>query len=114
MGGGAPAGPPPPHGPYGVPPGAGSDTPKTLGIISLIAGVISLPASCCCWFIGWIPAVVAIATGVIGYTQLPQHPRSEAKPLLICGVVLGVLGLVCVFISVLWLAGRVVTDYAAV
>ncbi len=97
--------PPPPQGPYGGPPGAWNDTPKTLGIVSLVVGLISIPASCCCWFLGWIPALVAIVTGIIGYLQLPEHPRSDAKPLLICGIVLGVLGLLAVLASFVWSIG---------
>lgn len=76
--------------PYGGAPQPGNDTPKILGIVSLVAGILAIP-SACCWFLGWLPALVAIVTGIVGLVQLKDHPSSDAKPFLIIGLVLGVL-----------------------
>lgn len=87
---------------------------KILGIVSLIAGIIAIPASCCCWFLGWIPALTALVTGIIGYLQLRENPTSDAKPFLIAGIVLGAIGLVLAVASLVWFAGATAMDYAAV
>ena len=66
-------------------------------------GIIGIPASCCCWFLGWIPALVALGTGIISLVQSKDAPGSDAKPFAIAGVVLGALGLVIVVIGIVWL-----------
>lgn len=81
--------------PYGGAPQPGSDTPKVLGIISLVTGIIAIPLSCC-WFLGWIPALAAVITGIIGLVQAKDDPASDAKPFLIIGLVLGALSFVLV------------------
>lgn len=108
--------PPPPYGPYGPYGGGGqSDSPKVLGIVSLVAGIISIPASCCCWFLGWIPALVAIITGVLGYLQLRDHPTSDAKPFLIAGIVLGGIGFLAMIASFAWSIGSLfLSDFSTV
>lgn len=98
-GGQPPVGPPPPM-PYpqgGPPPGAGNA--RTLGIISVISGIVGIPVAWCCWFIGWIPALVALGTGAVGLSQLGREPGSDAKPFLIAGLVLGVVGLLLTVFS---------------
>lgn len=88
--------------PYGSAPQPGSDTPKILGIVSLVAGIIGIPASCCCWFLGWIPVVVALATGAISLVQGKDDPYPEGRPFAIAGIILGVIGLLCVAASIIW------------
>ncbi|WP_068251597.1 DUF4190 domain-containing protein [Janibacter corallicola] len=102
-----PAPPPPPYGQHGGAPGGQSDTPKVLGVVSLVAGIISIPASCCCWFLGWIPALVAVVTGVLGYVQLRDHPGSDAKAFLVAGIVLGGIGFLAMIGSLVWSVGSI-------
>lgn len=100
---------PPPMGasPYGGAPQPGNDTPKVLGIVSLVAGIVAIP-SACCWFLGWIPALVAIITGIVGLVQLKDHPGSDAKPFLIIGLVLGALSLLLlILVFVLGVAAQI-------
>ncbi len=89
--------------PYGSAPQPGGDTPKILGIVSLVAGIIGIPASCCCWFLGWIPAIVALGTGIVSLVQGKDEPNPEGKPFAIAGIVLGALGLLLVAIMFIWL-----------
>lgn len=89
---------------YGSAPQPGSDTPKILGIVSLVAGIIGIPASCCCWFLGWIPALVALGTGIASVMQAKDDPNSDAKPFGIAGIVLGAVGLLLVLVGIIWLA----------
>lgn len=99
---------PPPGGPYGPPPGGGygppggNDQAKTFGIVSLVLGIIGLPATCCCWFIGWIFPVGALITGLVGYSKAGENPSSEAKPFSIAGIVLGAVGLLVCLASFVW------------
>lgn len=88
--------------PYGGAPSPSSDTPKILGIVSLVAGIIGIPASCCCWFLGWIPAVAAIGTGIACIVNDNQDPNSNAKPFGIAGIAMGAIGLLCVVASIIW------------
>lgn len=99
---------PPQLPPPGGPPGPASDTPQVLGIVSLVSGLVGLVAACCCWIVGWIFPVVALVTGIIGLVQLKDRPSSSsARPLLIIGIVLGVLGLILVVFSAVWGAATV-------
>lgn len=88
---------PSPHGDASQP---GSDIPKILGIVSLVAGILGIPASCCCWFLGWIPALVAIGTGAASLTQAKGNPSSTATPFAVSGLILGAIGLVLALISI--------------
>jgi hypothetical protein len=95
-------------GPYGQQPAhfggqPANNTVKTVGIVSTVAGVIGIPAACCCWFIGWIPALVALGTGVYGLSQVKDDPtQADSKPFLIIGIVLGALGLLLTIASAIW------------
>ena len=97
--------------PQGGPPQGPSETPKLLGIISLIAGIAAIPSACCCWYLGWIPALVAIGTGGIGLMQAKDDPRSDATPLLIAGIATGAVALVIAVVVILFWAGMTATDY---
>lgn len=86
---------------YGAP--AGNSNVKTLGIVATVVGVIALPASCCCWFLGWIPALIALGCGAVGLSQAKDDPSAaDAKPFLIAGIVLGVLALLLTVASAIW------------
>lgn len=104
---------PPPPGGYGPPPGVGgpygggphpsNNSTKQLGIASLVTGLIGVPATCCCWFLGWVFPVAALITGLIGYNKAGQEPGSDdAKPFAIAGIILGVVGLLIVVASIVW------------
>lgn len=87
---------------YGQAPSPQANTLKTLGIVSVVAGVIGIPAACCCWFIGWIPALVAVGAGAAGLAQLKNDPTTDAKPFLIIGLVLGIIGLLMTLGAAIW------------
>lgn len=90
--------------PFGAqPPQGGQNNIKTLGFVSLAAGILAIPLTCCCWIVGWLPALVAIGTGATGFVQGKQDPALEdAKPFLIIGIVLGALALVIAAVSAVW------------
>lgn len=88
---GAPTSGPAPYGnaptpnQYGAPQ-AGSNTSKTLGIVSIVTGVIGL---CCCgWFIFQIAAVV---TGFIGMKKAKEEGQPDTLPKI--GMILGIVGI---------------------
>lgn len=113
MGGGAPPGgyPPggqggfgPPMGGYG-PAGGGyggagpqfpspGGAPKTdpLAIVSLVAGILSIPC-CCCWFFGFPFPIAAIACGIIALGRIKKQPQLySGTTLCYAGIACGVLG----------------------
>lgn len=116
----APYGQQPPYGhqppyrqasPYGQQPPANSNL-KTMGIVSLVVGIIALPSACCCWFLGWIPALAALGTGIYGLTQAKDDPTAgETKPFFIAGVALGAIALLLTAASAIFGAASFVTDY---
>jgi hypothetical protein len=115
--GGAPGGgAPPPGGGYGGPPGGGYGAPPggfgpppgqfqggapaggprmhPLAIVSLVAGVLSVPA-CCCWFFGFPLPVCAIACGIIALGKIKNNPMIYSGAILCwIGIGLGAFGLV--------------------
>ncbi|TDC80220.1 DUF4190 domain-containing protein, partial [Micromonospora sp. KC606] len=113
----APYGQPTPGQPFGQPadpyaqqppglptyPGAGYPQPagqqNTLGLVSMILGIVSIPMLCC-FSLGIPVGIAAVITGWMGRQKAAQGLASnggQAKAGLICGaiaVALGVLGLV--------------------
>ncbi|TDB71999.1 DUF4190 domain-containing protein [Micromonospora sp. KC721] len=91
--------------PYGPPthPGAGYPQPagqqNTLGLVSMILGIVSIPMLCC-FSLGIPLGIAAVVTGWMGRQKAAQGLASnggQAKAGLICGAVavgLGVLGLI--------------------
>jgi hypothetical protein len=109
-------GPPPggfggaPPGGYGAPPGglAGPTPPARprihpLALVSLIAGVLSVPA-CCCWF-GLPLPVCAIACGIIGLGKIRGNPQAYS------GAVFCIVGIVCGSFGLLISSGFHLTSY---
>lgn len=64
----------------------------------MASGLVGIPAACCCWYIGWFPALLALLLAAIGFARMKDDPNSDAKPLLIGGLVLGSLGLVIIVV----------------
>lgn len=90
--GGPPAGPggygqaPPPNQQYGAPQG-GNDKAKTMGIISIVTGVLGL---CCC---GWF--IFGIAAAVLGFLGKKEAAKTGGDPKLAnIGFILGIVGVV--------------------
>lgn len=112
-GGMPPQGPPPPMGPspYSGPPQQGNDTPKILGIISIITGALGTLVACCCWPVGALFAIGTFACAGIGLSQIQGQPQSDAKPLLIIGMVLGGVVVLVTILGVVLGAANIMTDY---
>jgi hypothetical protein len=87
------AGPTPPAGPRIHP----------LALVSLIAGVLSVPA-CCCWF-GLPLPVCAIACGIIGIGKIRGNPQAYS------GAVFCIVGIVCGSFGLLISSGFHLTSY---
>ncbi len=93
----------PPGGGYGPPGGMaayppGPMAPQTgpkvhpLALVSLIAGILSIPA-CCCWF-GLPLPICAIACGVIALGKIRSEPQVySGRTLCLVGIICGSLGL---------------------
>jgi len=107
-GGGPPGGAPPggyggpPPGGYGAPPGGGYGAPgfpaggpkvHPLAIVSLVAGILSIPL-CCCFF-GFVLPIGAVACGFIALSQINKNPQAYSGAMLCYGgIACGGLGLV--------------------
>jgi hypothetical protein len=85
-----------PVGGYGGPPGYGPAAgPKVhpLAIVSLVLGILSMPA-CCCWF-GFLLPIGAIACGFMALTQIAKAPQVYSGNLLCyAGIACGGLGFI--------------------
>lgn len=74
----------------------------TMPAISLVAGIISTVAFCCCPPIGSIAAIIALVTGILAVKQAQEHPeQSSARVMAIIGIVLGAI---VVILSIVGLA----------
>ena len=91
----------PPGGGYGVPPG-GYGAPRggptagprvhPLAFVSLITGILSVPA-CCCWF-GLPLPICAIACGILGLSKIRSSPQMySGRTFCIVGILCGSFGL---------------------
>ncbi|GHJ05887.1 hypothetical protein TPA0907_63390 [Micromonospora humidisoli] len=88
-------------------PGAGYPTPQgqqnTLGLVSLILGIASLPLLCCL-FLGLPVAIGAVITGWLGMQKANQGLASnggQAKAGLICGAVAVGLGILLLLLNLI-------------
>jgi len=72
-----------------VPPQKSGNNTQVLGILALVAGIISLPVSFipCFGFIAFVVAIVAIVLGILTITSAKKH--NESKGLGIAGIALG-------------------------
>lgn len=82
--------------PYGGAPPPAQPNPA-LAIVSLISGIVSLPASCCCGFFSAPLALIAIGTGVFAMVS----PTAGGKPMAIGGIVCGALALLWAIIALI-------------
>lgn len=62
---------------------------KTMGILAIVLGGLSIALSCCCPFINYIFAIAAIVLGVIGMGKGEEH-----KLMCKIGLILGIIGIV--------------------
>lgn len=93
----------PPEG-YG-PPGYGppAQPQNTLGLVSMILGIISIPLACCRG-IGLIFGIAAIVLGYLGKQKVAQglaNNGSQAQTGFICGIVGAGLGILLIILTVI-------------
>lgn len=63
------------------------------GVVSLIFGVLSLPASCLFCILGCFPGAVAIATGWVGiHKTSKEENKNSGRGMAIAGVITGIIG----------------------
>jgi uncharacterized protein DUF4190 len=89
--------------PYPPPAGnAGSPPNNTLGLVSMILGIISIPLLCC-FYLGLPLGIAAVVLGFMGRQKADQglaSNRGQASAGLICGAIavgLGILGIILTF-----------------
>lgn len=113
-----PAAPPPPAqqgGYYSAPPSGPVDEEKMnpLAIVSLVAGILSVPL-CCCLGGGALPGIVAVVTGFMAISQCNQDPNMKGRGLAIAGLVCGGVGvLLGILYWVMQIAGMSMQQYGA-
>ena len=80
--------PPPPPPPAATP--AGPTSKNWMGTVSLVAGIVSIPAACCCY--GGVPlGAAAIVIGVLGKNAAAAGEANNAS-MAKNGLILGAVG----------------------
>ena len=76
-----------------------------LAIVSLVAGILSLPLCCCGLFGSWAP-IIAVVCGVIGMNKIKAEPALyTGTNLCIAGIATGGVGLVLDVLGLLFSVG---------
>jgi hypothetical protein len=86
-------------GTYGTPPPG--QVSNTLGLVSMILGIASIPLVCC-WGIGTLTGIAAAVLGFLGKKRAEQGlatNRGQALAGLICGAVAAGLGIIGIILS---------------
>jgi hypothetical protein len=88
--------------PFQPPPAGAGGENKTLALISLICGILSL--ICCSWF---IPGIAAIVLGVVARSKAKENPAEYGGAgLALGGIITGAISLVLgIIIIILYMAG---------
>jgi hypothetical protein len=88
--------------PFQMPPAGTAGQNKTLAIVSLVCGILSL--ICCSWF---IPGIAAIVMGFIARSKANSDPANYGGAgLALGGIITGALSLVLgVIVIILYFAG---------
>lgn len=97
----APYGAGPTHPNAGYPQG-GQGQNNTLGLVSMILGIASIPLICC-FYLGIPIGIAAVVTGYLARQKVAQgqaNNAGQAKAGLICGAVGVVLGIVLIIVSI--------------
>lgn len=93
--GSAPGGGMPPQAPPPAPGGAprsGSDSDKTLALVSMVTGIIGV-LCCFCWSIP-VFSIAALITGYIAKNNTKTNPRPDLKTYILVGLITGAIGIV--------------------
>ncbi len=72
---------------------------NTLGIISLVAGIIGVILFFCCSYISVVLGVVALICGILGYQQKQQYAMAG----IILGAISIVLGIIFIIVGQVFL-----------
>ena len=83
--------------PYSNSMGAEPQGSKTLAIISLVCGIVSI-LGCCCYGINLLPAIAAIITGVIS-----KKKNQPGGGMALAGIITGAVGIVTAIIFIILL-----------
>ncbi|GAB3139740.1 hypothetical protein GCM10027290_09430 [Micromonospora sonneratiae] len=99
--------------PYGAAPGYGAPVPgypappaqqeNTLGLVSMILGIVAIPLLCC-FGIGTLLGIAAVITGFLGKQKADQglaSNRGQAMAGLICGAVAAGIGLILIVLNII-------------
>ncbi|MCO1615571.1 DUF4190 domain-containing protein [Micromonospora sp. CPM1] len=86
----------------GYPAGAGQTPNNTLGLVSMILGIASIPLVCC-FYLGIPLGIAAVVTGYLGRQKAAQglaNNDGQAKTGLICGAVGAGLGIILIILGI--------------
>ncbi|WP_406072777.1 DUF4190 domain-containing protein [Micromonospora sp. NBC_01638] len=86
----------------GYPPAPGQGQNNTLGLVSMILGIASIPLLCCL-YLGIPVGIAGVVTGYLARQKVAQGQASnagQAKAGLICGAVGVVLGILLLIVSI--------------
>lgn len=81
---------------YGAPQAAEPAASKTLAIVSLVCGILSILCCCCCTYLGIALSIAAIACGVIVLVK-----NMEGRGMAIAGIACGGVGFVVLIIAMI-------------
>jgi hypothetical protein len=85
------------------PPAYGSQPQKSLALLSMILGIVSITIGWCCYF-GVLTGPVAIGLGIFSLFQIKKDPsKFGGKGMAIAGIITGALYFVAIaFIMMIW------------
>ena len=86
----------------GYPAGPGQAPNNTLGLVSMILGIASIPLVCC-FYLGIPLGIAAVVTGYLGRQKAAQglaNNDGQAKTGLICGAVGAGLGIILIILGI--------------
>jgi hypothetical protein len=98
-GGSYPGAPQYPMAGYGAPMGPPAQQNNTLGLVSMILGIVSIPAVCCS-ILGILAGAAAVVLGVLGMRKAAAGQASNRGQAL-AGVICGSIGLVLSVVSII-------------
>lgn len=79
---------------YGQPTSSGNNPAKTMGIISMVLGILSILPGCCLGAFSLILSIPAVILAIVSLIKMKEQVNQEGKGFAVAGLIIGGIGII--------------------